>query len=48
MACSCKGKKTNNLAYKVTFPDGKVTSYRSKTEAKMAVARKGGTWEEVG
>jgi hypothetical protein len=35
------------VTYKVTLPDKTVKTYRSKTEAKMAVARKGGSWEEV-
>lgn len=47
MACACKRGPKNNIAYKVTLPDGTVKSYRSKTEARVTVARKGGTWEEV-
>lgn len=47
MACACKKNQKTNLTYKVTLPDGTVKSYRSKTEAKVTVARKGGTWEEV-
>lgn len=47
MACACKRGAKNSVTYKVTTPDGKVKSYRSKTEAKVIVARKGGTWEEV-
>lgn len=47
MACACKRGVKNNVTYKVTLPDGTVKSYRSMTEAKVNVARKGGKWEEV-
>lgn len=47
MACACKRGPKNNVTYKVTLPGGEVKVYRSKTEAKVTVARKGGTWEEV-
>lgn len=43
MACNCK-KNQNNATYTYTDPSGKVTSYRSETEAKYAVARKGGSY----
>lgn len=43
MACACK-KNQNNATYTYTAPDGSKTSYRSETEAKMAVVRKGGTY----
>lgn len=47
MACACKRGPKSNVTYKVTLPDGSVKAYRSATEAKVIVARKGGTWEEV-
>lgn len=47
MACACKRGAKNNVTYQVTLPDGTVKAYRSKTEAKVTVARKGGTWKEV-
>lgn len=47
MACACKRGPKSNVTYKVTLPDGSVKAYRSATEAKVIVARKGGTWEEI-
>ena len=44
MACSCK-KKKNTTTYTYTAPDGKKSTYRSETEAKYAVARRGGSYE---
>lgn len=46
MACACKRNK-NNATYTYTSPDGVKTSYRSETEAKMAVVRKGGTYKKA-
>lgn len=45
MACACK-RNLNNQTYIHTLPSGKKVSYRSETEAKMAVVRKGGTYEK--
>jgi hypothetical protein len=45
MACNCKRNK-NTATWTYTAPDGKTTSYRSETEAKYAVARKGGTYKK--
>jgi hypothetical protein len=46
MACACKGKK-NTATYTYTAPDGKTTSYRSETEARYAVVRKGGSYAKA-
>jgi hypothetical protein len=43
MACNCK-RKVASSTHTVTFPDGTKKTYRSETEAKVAVARKGGTY----
>lgn len=44
MACNCK-KNKNTASYVYTAPDGTKTSYRSETEAKYAVVRKGGSYK---
>lgn len=44
MACNCKKNKPTTT-YTYTAPDGKQTSYRSETEAKYAVVRKGGSYK---
>ena len=44
MACACKRNKST-ATYTYTDPQGKQTSYRSETEAKMAVVRKGGSYK---
>jgi hypothetical protein len=44
MACNCKRNKSTT-SYVYTAPDGKTTSYRSETEAKYAVVRKGGSYK---
>lgn len=46
MGCGCNSKKATGT-YVVKFKDGKQKSYRSETEAKMAVARKGGTYNKA-
>lgn len=45
MGCACK-KNKNNQTYTYIAPNGDTTSYRSETEAKMAVVRKGGTYKK--
>lgn len=45
MACSCKKTQTNQT-FTHTLPGGKKVVYRSEVEAKMAVVRKGGTYEK--
>jgi hypothetical protein len=44
MACNCNKKKVAAATHVVRFPDGTSKTYRSATEAKVAVARKGGTY----
>lgn len=44
MACACK-KNKSTATYTYTDPNGKTTVYRSETEAKYAVARKGGSYK---
>lgn len=44
MGCGCNAKKKAVGTFVVKFKDGKEKVYRSETEAKMAVARKGGTY----
>lgn len=46
MACNCK-KKVAAATHVVKFPDGTEKSYRSATEAKVAVTRKGGTYKDT-
>lgn len=46
MACNCK-KKVAAATHIVEFPDGTKKSYRSATEAKVAVTRKGGTYTDT-
>lgn len=48
MACNCSKKKVAAATHLVTFPDGSEKVYRSATEAKVAVARKGGTYTPKG
>ncbi len=45
MACSCKKKGASSATYTYTDPKGKTTSYRTETEAKYAVVRKGGSYK---
>lgn len=43
MACACQSKKSGTArTYLVTFTDGTKKAYSSETEAKAAIARKGG------
>lgn len=44
MACNCNRKKVAAATYTAEFPDGTKKAYRSETEAKVAVARKGGSY----
>jgi hypothetical protein len=44
MACACKKKKVGGT-FVYTSPTGKTTVYKSETEAKYAVARKGGSYK---
>ena len=44
MACNCSKKKVASATYTAEFPDGTKKTYRSETEAKVAVARKGGSY----
>jgi len=44
MACACSKKKVASATHTVEFPDGTKKTYRSETEAKVAVARKGGSY----
>lgn len=46
MACACK-KNKNSQTYTHILPSGKKVPYRSEVEAKMAVVRKGGTYEKA-
>lgn len=48
MACNCNKRKVAAATHVVKFPDGSEKTYRSATEAKVAVARKGGTYTVVG
>lgn len=46
MACACNRKKASTAKYVVKHADGSEKSYRSEVEAKMAVARRGGTYKK--
>ena len=43
MGCNCGAKKVAPKTYEHTDKDGKVTAYKSETEANAAKARRGGT-----
>lgn len=45
MGCNCGPKKAAPKSYVHTAKDGTVTAFKSETEAKAAVARKGGTYK---
>ena len=45
MACNCNKKKVGGTFIHVA-PNGKETVYRSETEAKYAVSRKGGSYKK--
>ena len=45
MGCNCGAKKVAPKSYVHTAKDGTVTAFKSETEAKAAVARKGGSYK---
>jgi hypothetical protein len=47
MGCNCNSTKTKAESYVHTDRTGKVTAYKSKTEAEAAVVRRGGSWKKV-
>lgn len=46
MACGACSSRSQNFTYAHTAKDGKVTVYKSETEAKAAVARRGGSYKK--
>lgn len=46
MACNCGKKGAARTKYVHTDPSGQRTSYNTETEAKAAVARKGGSYTQ--
>ena len=46
MACNCGKKGAARAKYVHTDTTGKTTSYNTETEAKAAVARKGGSYTQ--
>ena len=46
MACNCGNKGIARAKYVHTDSTGKMTTYNSETEAKAAVARKGGSYQQ--
>lgn len=47
MGCNCGGSKGSGkkVVYVATFTDGTTKSYGSEIEARMAVVKKGGTYQ---
>lgn len=45
MACACGKKKFKRATYVYTSPKGTKKTYTSETQAKHAVATRGGTYE---
>ena len=43
--CNCGSKSPKAVVYKATFSDGSTQSYSSETAAKVAVAKKGGSYK---
>lgn len=46
MGCSSCSKRAGRATYLVTFPDRSQKAYSTETEAKAAIARKGGTYKK--
>lgn len=46
MGCNCGAKRAAPESFVHTAADGKVTAYRTKSEAEAAVLRRGGTWKK--
>ena len=46
MGCNCGAKKSAAPSYVHTAKDGTVTAYKSESEAKVAVARRGGSYSK--
>lgn len=46
MACGACSARTRKETYLHTAPDGTKTAFQTETEAKAAVARKGGSWSK--
>jgi hypothetical protein len=44
MGCNCGSKKAGKESFKVTFADGTTKVVSSETEARAAVARRGGSY----
>lgn len=43
--CNCGGGAKKSVVYKATFSDGSTQTYSSETAAKVAVAKKGGSYK---
>lgn len=46
MGCNCGSQKTAPVTYTHKASDGTVTAYRTETEAKAAVLRRGGSYSK--
>lgn len=45
--CNCGAGAKKAETYKATFADGSTQTYSSETAAKVAVAKKGGSYKKV-
>jgi hypothetical protein len=46
MGCNCGSKRTAPESFVHTASDGKVTAFRTESEAKAAVLRRGGAYKK--